>query len=129
MLLKQKDFVGLESTLERLGGTAGSEAARELAEALVASADGLDPTELRVYDEVMRWLLQRSDGPARVAVAERLADAVDGADLTVRDLAHDPEPAVAGPVLRRSRLLRDADLLAVAESGGEEHLRAIAERP
>ena len=128
MLLKQNDFAGLESALERLKGEAGSAAVHELADDLVASADRLGPTQLRVYDEVVRWLLRRSDGPVRVAVAERVCAAANGPDLTVRDLALDPEPTVAAPVLRRSPLVRNADLIAAAERGGDGHLRAIAER-
>ena len=129
MLLKQNDFAGLKSALERLKGQAGSAAVHELADDLMAGAGRLGPTELRVYDEVVRWLLRRSDGPARVAVAERLAAAASGPDLTVRDLALDPEPAVAAPVLRRSPLVGDADLIVAARLGGDGHLRALAERP
>jgi uncharacterized protein (DUF2336 family) len=129
MLLRQNDFVGLETALERLKRKAGPAAVQELADDLVASAGKLGPTELRVYDEVVRWLLRRSDGPARVAVAERVAAAAAGPDLTVRDLALDPEPAVAAPVLRRSPLVRNADLLEVARLRGDAHLQAIAERP
>ena len=128
MLLKRRDFAELETTLDRLGGAARAAAVRELADALVASAGTLGPTELRVYDEVIRWLAQRSDGLVRAAVAIGIASAPSGPELTVRDLARDPDPAVATPLLRSSRLVPEADLLAVARDGSEAHLVAIAER-
>lgn len=128
MLLKRRDFAELETTLDRLGGAARAAAVRELADALVASAGTLGPTELRVYDEVIRWLARRSDGLVRAAVAIGIASAPSGPELTVRDLAHDPDPAVATPLLRGSRLVPEADLIAVARNGGEAHLVAIAER-
>ena len=126
MLLQVQDFAALEATFMEVDTTARPAAVRELASALVRRADG--GREGRVYDEVVRWLVRRSDAPVRAAVAERVCAAEQGPELTVCELAHDPDPAVARPVLRRSPLLRDADLLAVARTRGEAHLCAIAER-
>jgi predicted nucleic acid-binding protein len=127
MLVKAQELAALEETFMGVDASARPAAVRELAGALVGRADGCG-REARVYDEVVCWLVRRSDAPVRAAVAERICAAEKGPELTVSELAHDPDPAVAGPVLRRSPLLSEADLIAVARSRGDAHLCAIAER-
>jgi hypothetical protein len=48
---------------------------------------------------------------------------------TIRVLAHDDQSVVATPVLQRSPMLEDKDLISVARSRSEAHRAALAGRP
>lgn len=86
------------------------------------------PRASGVFDELVFRLLKDIGVEARVMLAERIATVPAGPVRTVRLLALDVEPAVAGPVLRASPLISDEDLAWIARERGQEHLLAIAER-
>ncbi|KQU23837.1 hypothetical protein ASG63_04215 [Methylobacterium sp. Leaf94] len=92
-------------------------------------AAGLREAQVEVFDAAMLPLARAVDGAARVLLADGLADVRNAPRAVVRDLAFDPDIAVARPVLQRSPLLDEADLVTVSESRGQEHLRAVAQRP
>jgi uncharacterized protein (DUF2336 family) len=64
----------------------------------------------------------------RAELAERMADADAPPASLMRALAAD-EIEVSRPVLQRSRALSDEDLLQLARTKGQDHLRAISQRP
>ncbi|MHB2206391.1 DUF2336 domain-containing protein [Methylobacterium sp. CM6257] len=97
---------------------------------LAAQFEGrLTETEALVYDEALLRLARAEKSEVRVHLSQRLAPVGAGPVRTVADLAYDLDPEVAAPVLRRSVLLRDADLVMIARSRGQGHLEALAERP
>ena len=85
--------------------------------------------QVEVFDAAMLPLARAVDAAARVILADDLADVRNAPRAVVRDLAFDPDIAVARPVLQRSPRLDEADLVTVSESRGQEHLRAVAQRP
>lgn len=91
--------------------------------------DGLAATEERVYDEVILRLARTARVEVRTRLSDRLAGLGTGPVRTVSDLALDLDAAVADPVLRRSVLVSERDLITVAFSRSDDHLAAIAERP
>lgn len=84
--------------------------------------------QIEIYDEVLSRLADMVETEARAFAAEKLAPLRRAPEKIVRRLASDDELEVAGPVLTRSPVLNDRDLMAVAEAKGVGHLKAIAQR-
>ena len=99
-----------------------------LADLLRGRGEALGENELRAFDAVLSLLGAQIDARARAALAELLADAERAPKGVSRLLAHDADIAVAGPVLRRSRALDEADLASVVDLASPRHMEAIASR-
>lgn len=99
---------------------------RELTESFFGAATR-SPSEMALYDEVLSGLAREMEAGVRAELAQRFADAADAPVGLVRRLAAD-EPDVAVPVLTRSPVLTERDLLAIARSQGQAHLRAVSGR-
>lgn len=89
----------------------------------------LSDRHIELYDNVFRLLVSGIELQARLALAEKLAPMKRAPRETVRALAHDAQAVVATPVLQRSPVLDENDLLSVARSRGEGHRAALAARP
>lgn len=88
----------------------------------------LSYAEQEIITDVLMDLIRKAEIDLRQALAERIA-ALDNAPLRmVLHLAND-EIAVADPILRRSRVLMDMDLIYIIKAKGAEYWRAIAKRP
>lgn len=85
--------------------------------------------ELALFDGVLSTLAREMEEEVRAELAERFAGESTGPKGLIRELARDGSAAVAAPVLTRSDALSDADLVDVARTRGQAHLRAISERP
>ncbi|MCO4052939.1 MAG: DUF2336 domain-containing protein [Bosea sp.] len=84
--------------------------------------------QISVFDVVIGRLAAGTSLQSRVALADRLADLARAPHGVVRQLALD-EIVVARPVLTRSPILTEHDLVAVASTKGRDHMLAITERP
>lgn len=91
-------------------------------------SNGCDAALLDTYDSVMIRLTDLAEIGTRREVAARLAVLRRAPGGIVRTLALD-EIEVAQPLLTRSVVLSDDDLIAIGEIRGERHRRAIAMRP
>src|SRR5690606_26682882 len=85
--------------------------------------------EMALFDDIMSQLASEFEEAVRVELADRMASAPQPPHGLLQDLARDQAIAVARPILTRSAALTDHDLLIVARTRGQEHLRAITERP
>lgn len=94
----------------------------------LARADEYSDDQVSVFDVVIGRLAAGVDVKRRVELAERLADLIKAPHGVVRQLALD-ELIVARPVLTRSSVLTEQDLIAVASTKGRDHMLAITERP
>ena len=90
-------------------------------------SDDHGPTEMGLFDDVMTDLAGEMEAAVRAELAGRLSAASVLPSTLARRLASD-EIAVAAPILT-SRALSEADLISVAGAGGQDHLRAISQRP
>lgn len=81
-----------------------------------------------IYDEALLRLARASQVDVRIQLSHRLAPFEAGPVRTVSDLALDLDPAVATPILRRSILVSEVDLVTVCCTRGQAHLAAVAER-
>jgi uncharacterized protein (DUF2336 family) len=79
--------------------------------------------------DLQLWkLLKKGSSILRAEVAEQLAPLVNGPPRTLRALAHDPDPEVAGPVLQRSAAISNTAIAEMARCKGDKHSEAIAAR-
>lgn len=101
---------------------------RQITSLFIDHASMLTDDHVAVYDEVIVRLAREIEFQARVELADRMADVPNAPLQTISALALDEDIAIAGPVLRRSIRVSDADLLTVAETRGPLHLRAVAAR-
>jgi len=96
---------------------------------LFFSGDGAqNPAELGLFDDVMSQLATDMEQEVRAELAARMADADAPPRRLILGLASDDASAVAEPVLMRSNALSEEDLLTVARTKGQDHLRAISGR-
>ncbi len=87
----------------------------------------LSERERRLMREILLRLSSDVEMAIRISLAERLAED-DQAPSELILLLADDRIEVARPVLLRSRILTDEDLLTLLDHLGEEHLVACAER-
>jgi uncharacterized protein (DUF2336 family) len=126
------ETVSLLEDLERALGS-GSEAHRveiltRITDLFFAGAARYSAEQINIFDEILAKLVAAIEPMARAKLATRLATARHAPAGVVRKLAFDDNIAVAGPVLRESECLNDADLVASANSKSQQHLVAISER-
>ncbi|MDD3837424.1 MAG: DUF2336 domain-containing protein [Phenylobacterium sp.] len=84
--------------------------------------------EMELFDDILSQLSSEMEEAVRIELAERMATADAPPSGLLRALARDHSIAVAHPVLTGSRALTEDDLLIVARTRGQEHLRAISQR-
>lgn len=84
--------------------------------------------EMDLFDDILSQLSSEMEEVVRIELAERMATADAPPSGLLRALARDQSIAVAQPVLTGSRALTEDDLLIVARTRGQDHLRAISQR-
>lgn len=116
--------------LLRFAQDTSSEGRRQLAGAVSAffAEHRLSENEQRLASDILLNLLRQAEIDLRQALAERIAVQENVPYDLVIYLAND-EISVARNVLMHSPVLQDVNLLHVIATQGEEHWRAIAERP
>ena len=101
---------------------------REVTDLFLAQpSEGLDKAQAALFDDVMQRLAGEMEEAVRAELSRRLAPITAVLPRLLNDLGGDTIK-VAGPVLRQATGLRDEDLLTLARTRGQEHLRAISER-
>ncbi|MDP1629896.1 MAG: DUF2336 domain-containing protein [Caulobacter sp.] len=83
--------------------------------------------EMALFDDVLGQLAGEMETVVRAELADRLAQGGGGPTRLLRTLATD-DIAVAQPLLQTPGALSDDDLLQVARTRGQEHLRVISQR-
>jgi uncharacterized protein (DUF2336 family) len=92
------------------------------------TGDGHNSIEMGLFDDVLSQLAGEMEEAVKAELAERLGEAPTPPRGLSRTLALD-SINVAAPILRNSAALTDDDLLHVARTQGQDHLRAISQRP
>ncbi|MEM9631038.1 MAG: DUF2336 domain-containing protein [Pseudomonadota bacterium] len=114
-----------------LTGEAGSarraELARHVATLFALTSDRCSDEQVDIYDSVLLRLVDMVESEVRRYVAEQMSSLRRGPEETIRRLADD-DIEVAEPILVRSTVLRDTDLIEIAEKRGSTHCFAIAQR-
>jgi uncharacterized protein (DUF2336 family) len=101
---------------------------RQVTELFLAHAEAWSAEQVAVFDAVIKRLA-KDIGPRGQAELSRMLAAMDAAPAdTIGELSHSDNIAVSGPVLEKSKVLKDTDLVGIAKSKGQGHLLAIAGR-
>lgn len=100
---------------------------RAVLDLFMAQPERFGASALRDIDAILSWAVESIDAAERCELANLLAPAAAAPKGLIILLAHD-EIAVAEPVLRLSKALNDADLLAIIGECSQAHLRAVARR-
>lgn len=79
------------------------------------------------FDAVLSTIATQTAEDARVELANRMADSTNAPAGLVMQLARDAI-SVAGPILERSNVLSEEDLVRLVHENGQEHLRLISSR-
>lgn len=121
-----------QSIMSALKDAAGNGGSKENLFGLVfdlfqASTDKATPQELEMCEDVLTQMIGYVEVEARGRIADRLATLENAPKRVIQCLATEPIQ-ISQPILCKSPLLQDEDLLYVARSCGFHHLEAIAER-
>jgi uncharacterized protein (DUF2336 family) len=106
-----------------------AEAARRIAELFLAGAANLRSDHVDLFDGILIELVPHTEISTRVDLAERLSVLGNAPRALVGQLAREDEILIAGPLLRRSPVIDQQDLLEIARIKGQGHLLAMSERP
>ena len=80
------------------------------------------------YGAVLSRLAEDMEEAVRAELAERFGPEAAAPPRLIRRLAEDASDAVAAPVLSRSPLLEEQDLMRAVRGGGQARLRAVSSR-
>jgi uncharacterized protein (DUF2336 family) len=95
---------------------------------LFFTADTHAAAEMSLFDDVLGQLAGEMEAAVRAELSQRMSEAEAPPRGLIRRLAVDESIEVAAPILQGSRALSDDDLLTVARTRGQDHLRAISQR-
>lgn len=123
----QTELVNFSQLAGEAGKARRAELTRHVATLFVLTSDRCSDEQVDIYDSVLSRLVEMVEDEVRIYVANQLAGLRRGPEQTVRKLASD-EIEIAGPVLTRSTVLREVDLIRVARTKTNNHLLAIAQR-
>lgn len=101
---------------------------RQIAELLLARADLLGNGQLAIFDEILIRLIDHVDVQSLAHLSDMLAELGSARLEITRRLAWHEEAAVAAPILQRSGLVLEAELIEIAECRGPAHALAISKR-
>ena len=84
----------------------------------------IDDPELALFDDVLSQLAQEMESRVRAELANRMALARTPPVRLIRTLARDEIIDVASPILQLSRAVSEEDLIDLARTRGDAHLKA-----
>ena len=100
----------------------------EVTDLFLAQSPGqLDPAQVDLFDDIMGRIASEMEEAVRAELSSRLAPSPAAPRGVLMGLARDSF-AVAEPVLKSSVALSEQDLVEVARTRGQAHLRAISQR-
>jgi uncharacterized protein (DUF2336 family) len=100
---------------------------REVTDMFLVTPDALTPTEIDYFGDIMGRLVFEMEMAVRQHLAETLSTVGAAPPDLVNRLANDAIE-VARPVLSKSGVLKDTDLLEIIRKCGQEHLLAVSKR-
>jgi uncharacterized protein (DUF2336 family) len=101
---------------------------KEVTDLFFETADTISDSERAHFGEIMGRVAAEMETKVRQMLADRLAGHAAAPHSLIALLANDAID-VAKPVLERSPVLTDADLVAIATGRSQDHLAAVAARP
>jgi uncharacterized protein (DUF2336 family) len=118
----------LEAAIRQGSGAKRATMAERITELFVDASDRFDAMQIALFDEILGRLIEEIEHKTLAEISRRIAPVERAPIGVVRRLAGDGNISVAGPMLRLSPRLADADLAAIASRMGPPHLLAISQR-
>ena len=118
----------LEDLLHGASAAKRTDTLRRITDLFLSGADRFSAEHVGLFDDVLSELVIEIETRALAELAGRVAKVGNGPPKLLRRLAENDDIAVAGPVLTHARRLADSDLVAIAKSKSQDHLRAISGR-
>jgi len=118
----------LENVIQRGSPERCAEMLQRITMLFINGAGSFNEDHIGLFDDVLCQLIAEIETKARAELSRRLAPIANAPAELVRQLAHDNDISVAGPVLKQSVRLKEVDLVGIAETKGQAHLRAISGR-
>ncbi len=116
-------------TLYSLASGADAQARQELTDVMIDLLSiPLSAKEGEIITDVLIGLMKKAESDLKAALSDRLSAMPQIPLRMVLALANE-EIAVAEPVLRKSPMLHDMDLIYIVQARGVSHARAVARRP
>lgn len=118
----------LNGVLRTVSRTRHIEILRQVTDLFLSNAAAYTPDQRAIFDAVIKRLAQNVSSRDLIDLSGRLA-AMDTAPAdTVAQLSTSDDINVSGPILEKSSVLKDSDLVGIAKTKGQHHLMAIANR-
>eukprot|EP00873_Tetraselmis_striata_P045182 jgi/Tetstr1/465446/TSEL_010130.t1 len=127
LIMANTELVNFEALALEDDMSRRNDLARNVATLFSFTSETCSDEQIETYDHVLVRLADMVEAQARAFIADRLAKLRRAPENTVRRLAQD-EIVVARPLLERSTVLRDVDLIEIARDCGDDHRMAIATR-
>lgn len=124
---KLKQLTGLINLAKETSSEARQTLLHEVTDLFMDDPDELNEQEMAFFGDIMFRLAREMEAKVRASLAATLASASAAPTTLINDLAND-DIEVAEPLLSRSSLLGEPDLLAIIEKHSQEHLLAISKR-
>lgn len=120
----------LESLVELAGENSSDrrrELLREITDVFLENPESYNETEAQYFGEIMGKVAYDLERQVREELARKLAEESAAPPELIRKLAND-EISIAQPVIAKSPVLKQEDLIEIAESRGQEHMMAMTKR-
>jgi uncharacterized protein (DUF2336 family) len=106
-----------------------AEAIERISDLFLQGAAHFETQHVALFDDILVSLVPKTEIETRADLAERLSKLDNAPPTLVKQLAHENEIKIAGPILSHSPLLDDPTLVDIARGKSQEHLAAISGRP
>src|ERR1700731_596178 len=120
---------GLDEIVRHGDSKRPAEACPRITELFLHGAGSLRSDHVDLFDGILVDLVPHTEIGARADLAEQLSILGNAPRVLVGQLAQEDEISIAGPLLRRSRVLDEQVLIEIARLRGQDHLLAMSERP
>jgi len=101
---------------------------KRIANLFIDGAAHFSEDHIGLFDDVLCRLIVEIETKARAEMAHTMAPLANAPAELIRQLAHDDDIEVAGPVLTKSTRLQETELVELARTKGQAHLAVLAGR-
>lgn len=105
-----------------------AEAIERISDLFLEGVAHFETQHVALFDDILVSLVPKTEIETRIDLAERLSKLDNAPPTLVKQLAHENEIKIAGPILSNSPLLDDPTLVDIARGRGQDHLAAISGR-
>jgi uncharacterized protein (DUF2336 family) len=101
---------------------------RDFTKLFLQGAASYSERQLEIFNSVMGRLMRNTDRSSLLDISRQLAEIANAPASVIDQLSRNDDITIAGPVLEKSSVLTDQNLIDVAKVKGQDHLSAIAAR-